>query len=326
MRAAVQTIPIDRITIGERHRKSLGDLEGLAASIRDLGLLQPIGVTSEHKLLFGHRRLEAAKLVPLTEIEARVFRKLDDAVKALKVERDENTCRKDFTKSEAVALGRELEKLERVQAKERKAATQAKPGDKVGAVNFTAPSDTGYTRDKVGAAIGMSGVTYQRAKTVIEAAEEDPEKYGHLVEQMDATGKVQPAYSELKKLRENRPRRQSREEREKQIKRLASDGHRAAQIADELGIGIQRVRELARDAGITLPDAAIGKTRRINAHRIVSETVNGLAGYVIGLQTINGGVSSISQDDAAAWVESLKESLPPLQKLKKQLERIANGN
>ena len=38
------------IRIGDRHRKDLGDLSGLAESIQSEGLLQPIGVTPDRVL------------------------------------------------------------------------------------------------------------------------------------------------------------------------------------------------------------------------------------------------------------------------------------
>jgi hypothetical protein len=43
-------LPISRIEIGERHRKDLGDLNTLAASIVE-GLLQPIGVSPRMELI-----------------------------------------------------------------------------------------------------------------------------------------------------------------------------------------------------------------------------------------------------------------------------------
>lgn len=76
-----------------------------------------------------------------------------------------NTCREDIKPSEKVTLGKALEELERPNAQERQEASRPKPGEQVGAVKFTAPN-RGYTRDIVGSAVGMSGVTYQRAKTV----------------------------------------------------------------------------------------------------------------------------------------------------------------
>ena len=54
-------------------RKDLGDLRGLAASIKEFGLLHPIGITAAGELVFGRRRLEAHKLLGKPEIEVRVF-------------------------------------------------------------------------------------------------------------------------------------------------------------------------------------------------------------------------------------------------------------
>ncbi len=63
--------------------------------------------------------------------------------------------------------------------------------------NFPQAS-TGKTRDKVAAAIGMSGRTYEKAKVVVEAAESEPEKFLPVKEEMDRTGKVDPAYRQIR--------------------------------------------------------------------------------------------------------------------------------
>ncbi len=52
-------------------------LEELAASIRERGLLQPIGVTKKqesgkHRIVFGARRFRAASLAGLTTIKAMI--------------------------------------------------------------------------------------------------------------------------------------------------------------------------------------------------------------------------------------------------------------
>jgi integrase len=57
--AQVDMMPIDSVNIGERHREHLGDIPGLAASIQEVGLLHPIVVTADHRLIAGRRRLEA---------------------------------------------------------------------------------------------------------------------------------------------------------------------------------------------------------------------------------------------------------------------------
>ena len=59
----MRTVLIEDITVGERHRREMGNLRDLADSIERLGVLQPIGITIDHQLVFGHRRLEALKLL-----------------------------------------------------------------------------------------------------------------------------------------------------------------------------------------------------------------------------------------------------------------------
>jgi hypothetical protein len=47
--------------------------------------------------------------------------------------------------------------------------------------------------------VGLSYVSYYHAKRVVEAAEREPDKFGDLVHRMDATGKVETAYAELRR-------------------------------------------------------------------------------------------------------------------------------
>lgn len=99
--SATEKRPIAAIRIGDRHRKDLGDLGPLAASIEAEGLLQPIGITPDDELVFGERRLAACRdLLGRKEIDVRVV-----AVSAIAAgEYAENEIRKDFTTSERVAI------------------------------------------------------------------------------------------------------------------------------------------------------------------------------------------------------------------------------
>jgi hypothetical protein len=47
---ATETRRIADITIGERHRRDMGDIEGLARSLDELGLLQPIVIQPDGTL------------------------------------------------------------------------------------------------------------------------------------------------------------------------------------------------------------------------------------------------------------------------------------
>jgi ParB family chromosome partitioning protein len=65
---------VDQIRVDKRHRKDMGDLDGLAASIAAIGLLNPIAVDENSCLLAGARRLAACKRLGLKEVEVRVMR------------------------------------------------------------------------------------------------------------------------------------------------------------------------------------------------------------------------------------------------------------
>lgn len=56
-----ETMPIDSVVVGARHRQRLGDLRTLAASIAGVGLLHPVVVTPDRRLVAGQRRLEACR-------------------------------------------------------------------------------------------------------------------------------------------------------------------------------------------------------------------------------------------------------------------------
>jgi hypothetical protein len=82
------------IEIGERLRKdNLGDTSDLEKSIRKLGLLQPIGITGNKKLVWGWRRLETWKKVKGDEpIPAVIFPEETSRLAELA----ENLCRLDL--------------------------------------------------------------------------------------------------------------------------------------------------------------------------------------------------------------------------------------
>jgi N6-adenosine-specific RNA methylase IME4 len=99
----VANVELAEIRVGKRHRKDMGDLDALVESMRTLGLLQPIGITPDKELVFGQRRLKAARKLGWTSIPSRVVK-----VDALIAERDENEVRKEFTPSERVSIVRAI--------------------------------------------------------------------------------------------------------------------------------------------------------------------------------------------------------------------------
>lgn len=214
---------VSEIQITNRFRKDVGDITSLCESIKEVGLLHPIVLTTHNMLVSGMRRVEAFKRLGMKVIPACVVDNIESALLLLKAERDENTCRKEFTPTEAVALGVELEKLEKPKAKaaqanaikERDSKGRAKStSDKLSEVDSpTNGKHNPQTRDKVGEAVGMSGATYQRAKAVVQSGKQE------LIDEMDSTGKVLGPYKKLMAEEDNR------------------------ETPEVLGVGIQRAHE-----------------------------------------------------------------------------------
>ena len=98
----VKTIPLDEVTVGPRYREDYGDLEALAQSIYEVGLLQPIGITQANELVFGARRLRACRILQWTTIPTHVL----DFDSILLGQYSENEFRKEFTKSERTAIAK----------------------------------------------------------------------------------------------------------------------------------------------------------------------------------------------------------------------------
>lgn len=91
---------ITDIKITDRIRKDMGDLQELADSMAE-GILHPIGITPKKVLVFGERRLRAARdILGWGKIPARIV----DVQSVLHGQFAENLMRKQYTVSERVAI------------------------------------------------------------------------------------------------------------------------------------------------------------------------------------------------------------------------------
>lgn len=90
------SLPIHEIQSIDRQRLDLGDIQGLADSIARYGLIQPIVITHDRKLIAGGRRLEAHKILGKSEI-AVVFRESMSQDELHILELEENVRRKSET-------------------------------------------------------------------------------------------------------------------------------------------------------------------------------------------------------------------------------------
>lgn len=127
-------------------------------------------------------------------------------------------------------------------------------------------------------------------------------------------GKPQPARPTL-------PRNVPAEERCRQIRKLADEGMSSRQIGPAIGVSDEQVRRLAHRHGIAISaDAVIGKTKRTDSTRIVTNTVDSLEGLVIALRLID--YEAINAADLDAWLDSLSASMKEINQFHTQMKGL----
>jgi len=155
-------------------RRDYGDIDSLTESINTYGLLEPLVITPGGLLIAGGRRYRALERSVFRDqpVPVHIRGDIDVAIG----EYLENEERKDFTLTEKVAQWREVEPLFREAAKKRQHhADDGKAG-------------RGRLRDDMKRITGTGGRTLEKAIRIVEAAEQDPKKFGHLLAYMDSRG------------------------------------------------------------------------------------------------------------------------------------------
>jgi N6-adenosine-specific RNA methylase IME4/ParB-like chromosome segregation protein Spo0J len=224
----LKTLPIKEIKIGKRVRKDLGDLTSLMQSIEKVGLLHPVVVDQDCKLIAGHRRLDAYKKLKRDEIPVTVVKNLSELQDRLTAERDENTERKQMTGSEMVETKRIMEPYLRAQAKERQ-REHGKTAPGKHSAQKTQSDRPKRTDDAVAMVCGVSASTLKKATAVVEASEKDP-SFLPIVEEMDRTGNIDKAMQQTKKAIRLKERSEKHEEIKKGNVSLPTEKRRYAVI------------------------------------------------------------------------------------------------
>jgi len=104
-------IAIDDIIIRDRIRMDEGDIDALAQSIDQIGLIQPVVISEDYELLSGYRRLHACKTLGWEAIEVKIVTVGEDELKRLDWEYHENMGRKDLTGEEKQSYAKKRESL-----------------------------------------------------------------------------------------------------------------------------------------------------------------------------------------------------------------------
>jgi len=133
--------------------------DAFVASVRSEGVLQPLVVTPDYRVVSGHRRHRAAQELGISELPCiiQTYETPDDELRAIV----EYNRYRNKTIVERMREAELLEEIERRKAAERQLS--GKPS-----------AEGGNTRDIVAAAIGVSGRTYEKMKYVYDRAKTDP--------------------------------------------------------------------------------------------------------------------------------------------------------
>ncbi len=208
----VKLVPLKAIRCEQRIRKDYGDIEALAQSIATVGLLHPIVLDPTYRLIVGERRLRAYEYLGKAEIPATITEAYEDVEQALYAERDENTARKDWVPTEAVAMADKLAPYERqaAEARQYQAGVRGHEGGRGRKKDVqetlvqtlhkgSQPRMATRSSVRTAKAVGLSRPSLAKAQAVVRAAKDDPARFGPIVQQMDETGKVDGAYRKVQK-------------------------------------------------------------------------------------------------------------------------------
>jgi len=290
------------------------DSEAFAAFKADIaanGLLEPIWLC-EGKVLDGRNRLRACLELGI----APSFREYTGD-SPIAFAWSLNAERRHLSNGQRSAIGAEMLPALEAEAHQRRLATLRR-GTDVPVRPALDEREDGRAAVHAARIVGASATNIGYAKAIRERS---PEIFARV-----KTGElnVATAYRLVKESPVARPaRNQPREVRIAEIRKLALEGNRRAQIAERLNLSEERVSELATAGEIVLPDAVIGRTPKIKAHQVIEETVSTLEGLTLGLRAIDRVRFECTKEEALEWATSIDASLRVINRVRKQLKEYA---
>jgi DNA modification methylase/ParB-like chromosome segregation protein Spo0J len=142
----------------------------LAESVRERGILEPLAILSDGRIVSGHRRWRAALANALEHVPAQVVEFVSDLDEQAAV--IEHNRQRVKTLSQRMREADQLESIERERAKQRQRAHGGTaPGRAADSCGKVAGSESGETREKLAAAVGMKARSFAKARTVYQAAQ-----------------------------------------------------------------------------------------------------------------------------------------------------------
>lgn len=195
---------VDQIRIPRRFRTDLGDVDALAASIQDLGLLEPIVINPAGELVLGERRLAAVKQLGWREVPVWVASGISDRLRLLTAIQHDHRHSKRLDPVEEAELYAELKVLYAEYARARQLASRfgADTDHPVGAGDSPAPR---YARTLAAQSVTGrdSHQAHERVLAVMALAEDDriPERLraeaAEALQAMRLSGTVTGPYADV---------------------------------------------------------------------------------------------------------------------------------
>jgi DNA modification methylase/ParB-like chromosome segregation protein Spo0J len=104
-------VNINEVIVEDRIRRDMGDIDALCNSIKELGLIQPIVLTHDLKLVAGGRRLAALKRIGVSELVHAghfIWSEEQDEIRLKAIEAEENIRRKALSWQEEILAKKRL--------------------------------------------------------------------------------------------------------------------------------------------------------------------------------------------------------------------------
>ncbi len=193
---SADTVALGAIRVEDRARRTMTGIDALAASIETVGLLHPIVVTADLRLVAGGRRLEAVRALGWERVPVTVVTNLTEAAAILQAESDENTEREPLKPTEAADLAAKIENVLKPLADQRKKAGKAPSAN-------LAEGSAPRPREAAAKATGFGAETIRKTRTMQKVATDEtlPEQVQDIAKaalsEADLTGKVDPSYKRV---------------------------------------------------------------------------------------------------------------------------------
>jgi ParB family chromosome partitioning protein len=159
----VAMVEMDKIIIGDRARKDMGDITGLRDNMRETGLIGPLAMKDLHngtyELLAGGRRITVLKEEGNTIVPARIYDRELTELEMKIIEKSENFHRKEMEFWEMDALTAEIHELKQ------QLYGKATPG----------PSKAGWTKADTALELGVDRMTVTNSLQRNKLRTEHPE-------------------------------------------------------------------------------------------------------------------------------------------------------